>query len=59
VLDFDIKHRKGKENKVTNSLRKMMHAMQISTIHICESNLRKRNVKSLTINEYYLKVNEG
>jgi hypothetical protein len=59
VLDFDIKHIKGKENMVANSLSKMMHAMQISTIHISESNLNKIIVKSLTINEYYLKVNEG
>jgi hypothetical protein len=38
--DFDIKHIRGKENKVVDALNRRVHAMHATTISMCKSDLR-------------------
>ena len=40
-FDFEIKHIKGKENNVVDTLKKRMHEMHVVAIVTCQSNLRK------------------
>jgi hypothetical protein len=44
--DFDIKHIKGKENKVVDALNRRVHAMHATTISMCKSDLKNRNFRS-------------
>ena len=36
-FDFEIKHIKGKENKVANSLSRKVQEMHVASISICQS----------------------
>jgi hypothetical protein len=40
--DFDIKHIKGKENKVVDALNRRVHEMHATTISMYQSNLKDR-----------------
>jgi hypothetical protein len=40
--DFEIRHIKGKENKVADALSRSMQVIHMETISICESNLKIR-----------------
>jgi hypothetical protein len=40
--DFDIKHIKGKENKVDDALSKRVHELRATTINMYQTNLRDR-----------------
>lgn len=52
-FDFDIKHVKGEENKVTNALSKKIHVAAFSVFKI---DLRERILKSLTSDKFYCQV---
>jgi hypothetical protein len=38
--DFDIKHIKGKENKVVDALSRRVHEMHATTISMCKYDLK-------------------
>jgi hypothetical protein len=57
--DFDIKHIKGKENKVVDALNRRIHAMHATTISMCKSDLKNRILEALISDEHYLQVKEG
>jgi hypothetical protein len=40
--DFVIKHIRGKENNVVDALSKGVHAMHVTAISMCKSDLRNR-----------------
>ena len=39
-FDFEIKHIKGKENKVDDALRRKVQEMHVESLSICQSYLR-------------------
>jgi hypothetical protein len=41
-FDFEIKHIKGKENKVVDALRKSMKTIHLAAVSTCETNVRER-----------------
>jgi hypothetical protein len=55
-FDFNIKHFKRKENKVTNALSRRMDVMHAITISTCKSDLKSRIIESLISYGYYLQV---
>jgi hypothetical protein len=52
--DFDIKHIRGKENKVVDALNRRVHAMHATTISMCKSDLRNKILEVVTLDEHYL-----
>jgi hypothetical protein len=57
--DFDIKHIKGKANKVANTLSTRVHEMHATTISMYSSDLKRRILEDLTSNQHYMQVKEG
>ena len=57
--DFDIKHIKGKENKVEDALSRNMHMMHVAAISTSTSNLKDNIIGSSVTNELYQQVKEG
>jgi hypothetical protein len=57
--DFDIKHIKGKENKVVDALSRRVHAMHATTISMCKSYLKNIILEVVISDEHYLQVKEG
>ena len=55
-FDFEIKHVKGKENKVTDVLSRRMHVMHVVAISTCNTNLKGKILESLILDGYYLQV---
>jgi hypothetical protein len=41
-FDFEIKHIKGKENKVADALSRSMEKIHLTTVSTCETNVRER-----------------
>jgi hypothetical protein len=57
--DFDIKHIKEKENKVVDAFSRRVHIMQATTVSIHQSNLKRRILDGLVIDQHYLQVKEN
>jgi hypothetical protein len=54
-FDFEIKHVKGKESKVTYALSKKFH---VAAMSVCKSNFREKVLEALDSDEFYLQVKE-
>jgi hypothetical protein len=57
--DIDIKHIKGKANKVNDALYKRVHEMHDTTINMYNSNLKRRILEAVTIDQHYVQVKES
>jgi hypothetical protein len=57
--DFDIKHIKGKENKVVDALNRRVHEMHATTISMYCSDLKRRILEVVTSDQHYAQVKEG
>jgi hypothetical protein len=57
--DFDIKHIKGKENKVVDSLSRIVHIMHATTISMNQSYLKSRILDVVVTDQHYLRVKES
>ena len=55
-FDFEIKHIKGKENKVADALSRKMQEMHVASLSICQSDLRQQVVNHVVGDELYEKV---
>ena len=56
--DFDIKHLKGKENKLADTLSRKMHVMHVA-ISSRTSNLKDRIKEENSTDEFFQQVKEG
>ena len=57
--EFDIKHIKGKENKVGDALSTKMHVMHVATISTSTSDLKDKIIEASVTDEIYQQVKEG
>jgi hypothetical protein len=56
--DFEIKHIKGKENKVVDALSKRVHEMHATTISMYKSDLKDRILEVAKLDQHYLQTKE-
>jgi hypothetical protein len=56
--EFDIKHIKRKENKVSNALSRRVHIMHATTVSMHQSDLKSRILDGLVTDQHYLHVKE-
>jgi hypothetical protein len=56
--DFEIKHIKGKENKVADALNKRAHEVHIASISMYETYLKDKIVATTNLDQNYLKIKE-
>ena len=52
-FDFEIKHIKGKENKVVDALSKKVQEMHVASLSICQSDLRQQIVSHVAGDELF------
>jgi hypothetical protein len=57
--DFDIKHIKGKENKVVDALNRRVHLMHATTVSMHQSDLKRRILDVVVTDQHYLQVKES
>ena len=57
--DFDIKHIKGKENKVVDALSRKMHVIHVAAISTSTSYLKDKIIEASVTDELYQQVKEG
>ena len=57
-FDFEIKHIKGKENKVVDALRRKVHEMYVASLSIFQPDLRERIVNHTTENEMDVQIKD-
>ena len=57
-FDFEIKHTKGKENKVVDALKKKVHEMHVESISIFQPYLRQQIINHTTEDEMYVQVKD-
>ena len=55
-FDFEIKHIKGKENKVADALSRKVQEMHVASLSICQSYLRQQIVNHTAGHELYVQV---
>jgi hypothetical protein len=52
--DFDIKHIKGKENKVVDALSRRVHLMHDTTVSMHQLDLKRKFLDGLVTDQHYL-----
>ena len=57
-FDFEIKHIKGKENKVVDALSRKVHEMNVASLSICQSDLRQQIVNHAAEDEMYVQIKD-
>jgi hypothetical protein len=58
-FDFEIKHIKGKENRVADALNRSMQTIHLATTSTCESDIKKRIRNSLQNDEQFNLIKES
>ena len=57
-FDFEIKHIKGKENKVVDALMRKVHEMHLASLSICQLDLKQQIVNHAAEDELYAQVKD-
>ena len=57
-FDFEIKHIKGKENKVADALSKKVQEINVASLSICQSDLRQQIVNHVAEDEMYVQLKD-
>jgi hypothetical protein len=55
---FDIKHIKGKENKLADAINRRVHKMHATTISMYRIDLKYKIIEVVTIDQHYVQVKE-
>jgi hypothetical protein len=58
-FDFEIKHIKGKENKVVDALSQSVQTIHLATTSVGESDIKQRIKTLLQEDEFFNQVKEG
>ena len=58
AFDFEIKHIKGKENRVADALSRKVQEMYVASLSICQSNLMQQIVNRTARDELYEHVKD-
>ena len=58
VFDFEIKHIKGKENEVVDSISRKVQEMHVASLGISQSDLRQQIVNDVAGDELYEQVKD-
>jgi hypothetical protein len=53
AFDFEIKHVKGKENKVVDALRRSMKTIHLASVSTCETNVKERVRNAQETNTFF------
>ena len=57
-FDFEIKHIKGKENKVVHSLSRMVHEMHVASISTFQLDLSQQIINHIVEDEVYVQIKD-
>ena len=57
-FDFEIKHIKGKENKVADALSRKVQEMDVASLSTCHSDLRQQIVNHTARDEMYVQIKD-
>ena len=57
-FDFEIKHIKGKENKVVDALSKKVHEMHVAYLSTCQIDLRQQIINHTAEDEMYVQIKD-
>ena len=57
-FDFEIKHIKGKENKVVDALNKKVQEMHVASLSIFQPYLRQQIINHTAKDEMYVQIND-
>ena len=57
-FDFEIKHIKGKENKVANAVSRKVHAMHVAPLSIFQLDLRQQIINHIVEDEMYIQIKD-
>ena len=57
-FDFEIKHIKGKENKVADAFSWKVQEMHVASLSICQSDLRQQIANHIAEDELYEQVKD-
>jgi hypothetical protein len=57
--DFNIKHIKGKENKLVDALSRRVHIMNVIVVSMHQSDLKRRILDNIVTDQHYLQVKEN
>ena len=58
-FDFEIKHIKGKENKVADVLSRKVQEMHVASVSVCQSDLRQQIVNHVAEDELYVHIKDN
>ena len=57
-FDFEIKHIKGKENKVVHALSRKVHEMHVEYLNTFQPDLRKHIINNIAKDEVYMQIRD-
>ena len=57
-FDFEIKHIKGKENKVVDALSRKVHEMHVESLSTCQPYLRQHIINHIAEDEVYVQIKD-
>ena len=57
-FDFEIKHIKGKENKVVDALSREVHEMHVEYLNTCQPYLRQQIINNISKDEVYVQIKD-
>ena len=57
-FDFEIKHIKGKENKVVDALNRKVHEMHVASLSIFQQDLRQHIMNHTAEDELYVQIKD-